>query len=254
MKWWIIGGVAWILAILIAIGLFYRYREDPRVTEIKRMQDKLVSNTEDGRGDWDKRREMRAKMEALPEKERETLDSEMREKFMERREKMEAERLKAFYAMSKEDRNAALDKLITDQEAQRKESEKRRAERQAQQAIDGDQRVLANQQGPPSGNDGANGQRPGGNGNRGRGGWMNMTADQRKQMTRKRLDTTTPEFRAQRTAFVQDVQARRKELGLPPASTRALFGMFPGGSGRGPSSSASAGSATNATSGARPSL
>jgi hypothetical protein len=43
-----------------------------------------------------------------------------------------------------------------------------------------------------------------------------MTAEQREQRRKDRLDATTPVLRAERDQFRKDMEQRRKELGLPP--------------------------------------
>ncbi|MCE9557031.1 MAG: hypothetical protein K8T91_27100, partial [Planctomycetes bacterium] len=47
------------------------------------------------------------------------------------------------------------------------------------------------------------------------GNWQNMTAEQRRQMQRQMLDSTTPEFRAQMAEYIKQVESRRQSRGLP---------------------------------------
>ena len=174
-----------ILAItgLTAAWLFGWFSENPAVAEVRQMQAKLA---DPNLKDTDRRAMMdqiRSKMESLSPDVRRGLWEENRQVFEKRMDKHVDDLL----AMSKADRNKALDADID-------RMQKMRAEAQAN---------AQNNQGAN-----ANNQRQG---NRGQA----LSDDQRMDRMKNRLDRSSPESRAKRQAYVQMLDQRMKERGIP---------------------------------------
>jgi hypothetical protein len=67
-------------------------------------------------------------------------------------------------------------------------------------------------------------------GNNNRGGGRNMTAAQREQRSKQRLDRTTPKMRAQFTEFRKQLDQRAQQRGIQLGDQRGGgFGGFPRG-------------------------
>jgi hypothetical protein len=168
--------------------LFGWFSENPAVAEVRQMQAKLQDpnlKDADRRAMMD---QMRSKMDLLSSDVRRGLWEENRQVFEKRMDKHVDDLL----TMSKADRNKALDADID-------RMQKRQAEAQAN----------------AQNNQGNNNQRP--QGNRG----QVQSDDQRMDRMKNRLDRSSPETRAKRQAYVQLLDSRLKERGLPP--------MQPGG-------------------------
>jgi hypothetical protein len=168
---------------LTAGWLFGWFSENPAVAEVRQMQAKLADpNLKDA----DRRAMMdqiRSKMDLLSSDVRRGLWEENRQVFEKRMDKHVDDLL----AMSKADRNKALDADID-------RMQKMRAEAQAN---------AQNNQGAN-----ANNQRQG---NRGQA----LSDDQRMDRMKNRLDRSSPESRAKRQAYVQMLDQRMKERGIP---------------------------------------
>lgn len=181
------------VTVLAAGWLFGWFSEDPAVAEVRDMQAKLA----DPNLKPDDRRAMfqniRSKMESLSPAVRQELWENNRQAF----EKRMQQHVNELLAMSAKDRAKALDADID-------RMQKMQAQRQA------------DAQNNPNAQNG--GQRQG---NRG----QSLSDDQRMERQRNRLERTTPEMRATRQAYVQMLDQRLKERGLPP--------MQPGGFRRG---------------------
>jgi hypothetical protein len=186
-----IGVTALALVTLLAGWLFGWFSEDPAIAEVRQMQAQLGDTN---MKDTDRRAlmdQIRTKMESFSPDVRRGLWENNRQAFENRMNKHVGDLL----AMSKADRNKALDADI-------ERMQKRQAEAQAN---------AQNNQGAN-----ANNQRQG---NRGQA----QSDDQRVDRMKNRLDRSSPQSRAMRQAYVQMLDQRLKERGLPP--------MQPGGGG-----------------------
>jgi hypothetical protein len=187
----VIGITALAIVTLAAGWLFGWFSENPAVAEVRQMQAKLA----DPNLKQDDRRAMfeviRTKMDSLSQPVRQQLWDENRQVFEKRME----QHVNELMAMSAADRAKALDADID-------RMQKMQAQRQA------------------NSQNNANGQN-GGPRNRAQA----QTDDQRLDRMKNRLDRTTPAMRATRQAYVQMIDQRLKERGLPP--------MQPGGRRRG---------------------
>lgn len=185
----LIGGTVWAL----------RSRSDAQLEKVREMGKALF--TANGPPPPEKREEFRNAIGQLSDSQRESLFEERRQEF----ERREDQRMATFFAMSPQQQTAYLDKEIQDEEKRAKD----RAARRAQAGQQSQNRTGA-MQGPGPG--------PGQMGPR--GGGRTMTSEQRLQRQKRRLDNTTPERRAQRSAYRDAVQKRRIALGLPPNPPR----------------------------------
>jgi hypothetical protein len=112
------------------------------------------------------------------------------------------EQLSKYFALPKAQRMAFLDEQINRMEAQRKERERVRAA--TGQSAAGRAGPTAAQQA--------------------RGGGRSPTAAERDPRRRERLDQTTPQDRAMRSQYFQELQARRQQRGLPTLGFGGRFG------------------------------
>jgi hypothetical protein len=149
-------------------------------------------------------REIREQVRELPESYQQQFRQSMANSFQSRDER----RLDEYLKLGPAERRKHLDKEIAEREERRKEWE---ARRQQQQASGENNRGNG---GPRAeGGGGGDGARSGGGpprGSWGRGG-RGMSA---------RLDNTTPAYRAKRAEYRRDMEARRKQLGLPTSGRR----------------------------------
>ena len=164
---------------------------DPKVSELQQLRNEAFDRRDDMSDD-----DRRAQFEAIRQRVDE-LSEEQRRAFhkggRERFQQMMVERMNEFFAMTPEDQKARLDEIID-------RIEERRANR-----------------------DQSGGGRPGG----GRG---NMSAAQRDQRSKERLDRSTPEMRAKMDRFRDMMNDRRQQRGLEPLEGGR--GMFGGRGGR----------------------
>jgi len=189
----IIGSIIGLLG-LTGAWLFGCFSGNRALADVREMQTKLADpNMKD-----DERRalmeQMRAKMSSLSPAARRTAFEGMRQAFERRTE----QHIDQILAMSKADRTKAIDADID-------RMEKMRAQ------MDANAKAAANAQ---SQNDSKKG--PSGQGRRG----GIQSDDQRVDRLRSRLDRSTPEMRAKRNAYMQLVNVRRQERGLPPMTAR----------------------------------
>src|SRR5262245_24480585 len=191
----IIGSIIGVIG-LSGAWLLGWFSSNRALAEVQQMQTKLADpNLKD-----DERRaltdQMRAKMNSLSPAARRTAFEGMRTAFERRNE----QHIDQILAMSPAERNKALDADID-----RMEKMRAQAEANAKSAAN----AQANNQ-----NDSKKG--PPGQGRRG----GNPSDDQRVDRLRNRLDRGTPEMRAKRNAYMQLVNARRQQRGLPPMTGR----------------------------------
>ncbi len=187
-----IGGIVAVLLFLGAGLTVWAYWPDPRLAEVRELQQKAFDR-ESGLDENARRelfQEMRTKMDSLTEGQRDELRNSMFENFRQR----ENERMKQYFAMSQTERVSLLD-----------------------QEID---RMKNRGQGGPGGGRGFGGGGGGGAGGGPGGRNPNATPEDRKDRQRQRLDSSTPEERAQRSAFMEDLNKRRVERGMEPIERR----------------------------------
>jgi hypothetical protein len=167
---------------------------NPALAEVQQLQSKLSDpalKEQDRRAAWG---EMRQKMDSLSEADR----ASVREAMRQRMEKRMNDHMKEVLAMSKADQLKALDADID-------RMRKREADRAANQAKDAKA--------------GADGKSQQANGRqRNRGGYRS-DADQVSRIE-NRLDRTSPESRANRTQYMQLLNQRLQQRGLPPMTRR----------------------------------
>jgi hypothetical protein len=178
------GSAALLLLALAGWSVWY-FWPDPHLAQVQALQAKL---RDDNSLPPEKRRELwgqlRREMEQLSPAQRRDLREEQREA----RQKQLAD----YFKLAPQERAAYLDRQIDRMEAMRREIAQMRAQN-------------PNGQGP------FRGQRP-------------SSQEERERRRRDRLDSTTPEERAQRTEFFRDLQTRRQARGM---------GGFPWGRGPG---------------------
>ena len=176
--------------LLLIVGTVWaiRSRADPQMEKVREMGKELFGN---GLPDPEKMQQFREERERLSPAQREQL----REEGQQGRELRMDKEIAAFFKLPSAQQTAALDKMIQEEERRRKQWEARRAQ-------------MAQSQDPanPAAGPGAGGPP---------GGRRNMTSEEKMQQQNKRLDNSTPDQRAQRTAMRVAIQQRRKQLGLP---------------------------------------
>lgn len=224
------GGSTW--------GYLMYFRVDPQVREIEALQSRIeqMAPANGGPPSFEQMRpaieEMRAKIEALPDGQKEQVEDATRQRMFAHMQQRDRQRMAEFFALPREQRTAALDKEIDEQEARFAQWAKRMAEAQNASPRGGDAKQ-AGAVGPPGNVSLAGAGNPPPAAGRGRDTFhmrmANMTPEQRKEMSRRFLDNSTPEHRAQRTEYVRLVQQRRKERGLTAAPAGPFgFGPPPG--------------------------
>jgi hypothetical protein len=171
-------------AVLIAVAL-WRLRPDPQLARVKAMQQELARAADSADA-----AERRRRWEEFNREQQKLSPSQRKEVFGEFRKQRQAE-IDRYFKMSKADKTRWLDRQI-DREEQLRRS------RQANRPPGSPPR-------PPG---------PGGQGGPGRG---NLSAEDRENRRKRRLDASTPEERAQHDQLRKDLAARRAQRGLPPA-------------------------------------
>jgi hypothetical protein len=181
----------WLLAVLVllllltGLGAWYLW-SDAQVARAKEMRRELTSAAT--------RKlpaaERRQKWEAF-RKEEEKLSAAQRKALWEDARKQRKKEVERYFSLSKADKTKWLDEQIDRMEAQRRE------------------RQAGGGGGPGRSGQGgtfANGTGPGGGGN--------LSAEDRERLRKQRLDSTTPEERAQFDQLRKDMAARRTQRGL----------------------------------------
>jgi hypothetical protein len=180
---------------LASAWLFGWFGGDPALAEVQQLQAKMA---EPNLKDADRQalmQQMRGKIEGLSPDARRAVFENGRQMFEQRAEA----HIDQILAMSQAERNKALDADID-------RMEKMHAQREAN-AQTGAQ---------PNAQNAQNGQRGQRGGQRG----ANLSDDQRVDRLRNRLDRSTPEMRAKRNVYIQLVNQRRQQRGLPPMTGR----------------------------------
>ena len=208
MKKIVARGVVILILIAGTVWAYRRHRVDPQLKKVLQMQAKAF----DGNLPEDQRQAMRTQirtqMDKLSESQRRQVFGEMGARF----ERRENERLAAYFAMTAQQKQAYLDQQIA-------EMQKRQAEREARQAAQQAQNGSNGQNG-----NGQNGNAQNGNGRGGPGGGAGRFDQQaRNDRRNQRLDSSSPEQRAQRAAYVQDLRQRCQQAGVTPPRMGGRF-------------------------------
>jgi hypothetical protein len=212
--------IIFVLVLLLAGGTAWAWRflrttpPDPLVAKIKQMQEEVANLPPD------KQREqfeaMRKEMEGLPREER-------RQLFQDGFRNMMQKRISDYCALPADQKTAYLDKQIEEMERRRLEGGSRRGGPGGPggggpggpgglgggDQTSGGTSAAASQTGQDKGQGGpGSGQRP--------------SAQQRLQFRKQMLDNGTPQQRAQTAVYINDMNQRRSDLGLPPMPTRRM--------------------------------
>lgn len=159
------------------------------------------------------------KLRDVPREYRDQLGQQMG-RLWEARERAE---MASYFALPADKRQAELDRRIKADEDRRKAWQAEREKRDQQRAAGSQQANTGGGRGGPGGPGGAAGG-PGGGGAGGgppgggrRGGG---TEESRNERSKRRIDSSTPEQRAQQAEYRRAIEERRKQLGLPTGGRR----------------------------------
>ena len=191
-----------------------------QLQKVARNEAPFTYDTPNFRQNWDRMREM-------PQEVRDQVRSEM-ERLSHAREKAERQ---SYFAIPPQDRQKELDRRIKAEETRRQAWRQQRGNPnggngarsqdgtggQAGTTRGGQGRVNAGAGGTQANTAGPRGDGPGGSGS---GGSRGGTEDARNARSKQRIDTTSPEERAQRTEYRRAMDARRAQLGLSPGRGR----------------------------------
>jgi hypothetical protein len=194
-KWWIAGGAA-VIALAGAVGAWMMWeRPDPQVEQLLQLQQQVFNERT-----WDLpeaerdrlRQQFQDQMDRLSDAQREEVWSQMGQTFMQRMD----DRIQEYFALPESERVAFLDREIDRWEDRRREWGSRQG---------GVSSPVAGGSGAP---------------NRGGDGWWGRgprdnSPEGRDARRRARLDRTTPEQRARRSAYFEALRERREQRGLP---------------------------------------
>jgi hypothetical protein len=182
-----------LVLVLLLTGMGLRFfRGNARMDRLRKLRDEAFSPAALQASPENRR----AKMEAFRKEQEKLSPAERKEVWADLRKKREKE-LERYHAMSKEEKAAFLDDRIDQMEAMR-------ASWQRMNGGNGPRN-------PGSGETPAQA----GTSTENRGGWANLSQEDRERRRKEMLDSTTPEERALRDQFFKDLQARRAQRGLP---------------------------------------
>jgi uncharacterized membrane protein YgcG len=157
------------------------------------------------------------KMRDVPREYREQVGQQMG-RLWEARERAETS---SYFALPPDKRQAELDRRIKADEDRRKAWQAEREKRDQQRAAAGQQAMNGGGRGAPGG--GPPGGGPGGGGPGGGGppgGGRRGTEEARNERSKRRIDQSTPEQRAQQSEYRRAMEERRTQLGLPSGGRR----------------------------------
>ena len=195
------------------------------VAEIKQLVDQQVAEYdrvargEIPFGSGPSARAMFDKMRDMPREYREQVGPQMG-RLWEARERAE---MASYFALPPEKRQAELDRRIKAEEDRRKAWQAERDKRNQERAASGQQ---ANNGNGPGGRGGPGGGGPGGGGPGGGGGPpgggrpSGGTEEGRNDRSKRRIDQSSPEQRAQQAEYRRAMEERRTQLGLPSGGRR----------------------------------
>ena len=221
------GGAVALLA-LIALPVFWLlgfFSSPKAVAEIEQAVNQQVAEYERvARGEVPfgsapSSRAMFERMRDVPPQYREQVGQQMG-RLWEARERAETA---SYFALPPDKRQAELDRRIKAEEERRKQWQAEREKRDQERAAGGQQAGgFAGGGGPPGGGPGRGpGGGPGGPGGGGPpGGSRRGSEEARNERSKRRLDQSTPEQRAQQTEYRRAMEERRTKLGLPSGGRR----------------------------------
>lgn len=190
-KWLVLAALFLVLSSLGAWAMLPR--TDPQLVKVQELRAQLENAPPEQRRElWG---QMRKEVEKLPEETREQLFADRRREW----EARENKQLEEFFSKSRAEQIALIDKEIDESEQRRVEREKRRTQGGQAGRVDG-------QRGGRGG--------PGGWGGRG-GGGRNSDPAARLARSKRYLDNSTPQSRAQRAEHRRMRDERRQQRGLP---------------------------------------
>jgi hypothetical protein len=220
-KWLAVIGLIALVAFLIAwLGGWIRFTTDPRITEIKKLQDEArqkfavaggPSTLAEATDAVTMMATIRQKVEALPPHLRPQAERSGSSVF---RSAMR-QRIDAYFTLPPAQRQAELDRQIKQEEMMRKAFET--AGKVAGFFGGG---PPGGGQGASQGGSGGQGSGQGGGGPPGGGPPQNASQDSSNKWRKGIIDSTTPEQRARYVEYRRAMDQRRKELGMPSGGPR----------------------------------
>jgi hypothetical protein len=181
----------WLLAFLflLLLGLgWWAVRPDPQVARARELQRELFAKRPSGPPTEERKAKLKEFRDVMG-----TLSGDQKRELFEPMRQKAQEDFDRYFTLGPQEKAAYMDRLIDRSEKMRK---------------DRDQRAKA---GGKGGQGGTTGFRPPGGSGKG-----SQNPDQIEERKKKRLDSSTPEDRAKRDQFRRDLEARRKQRGLPP--------------------------------------
>jgi len=220
-KWLAVIGLIALVAFLIAwLGGWIRFTTDPRITEIRKLQDEArqkfavaggPSTLAEATDAVTMMATIRQKVEALPPNLRPQAERSGSSVF---RSAMR-QRIDAYFTLPPAQRQAELDRQIKQEEMMRKAFET--AGKVAGFFGGG---PPGGGQGAGQGGSGGHGSGQGGGGPPGGGPPQNASQDSSNKWRKGIIDSTTPEQRARYVEYRRAMDQRRKELGIPSGGPR----------------------------------
>jgi hypothetical protein len=221
------AAIALLLLFLLAMPTLWAFgffSAPPAVAEIKQLVDHQVAEyNRVARGEvpygTPSSSAIFEKMRDMPREYREQIGPQMG-RLWEARERAE---MASYFAMPPEKRQAELDRRIKADEDRRKAWQAEREKRDQQRSASGQQAGGGGGRGPGGGGGGpgavggpgGGGGGPGGGSSRGGG-----TEEARNERSKRRIDQSSPEQRAQQTEYRRAMEERRTQLGLPTGGRR----------------------------------
>jgi hypothetical protein len=222
------AAIALLLLFLFAMPTLWAFgffSAPPAVAEIKQLVDQqVVEYNRVARGEvpygTPSSSAIFEKMRDMPREYREQIGPQMG-RLWEARERAE---MASYFAMPPEKRQAELDRRIKADEDRRKAWQAEREKRDQQRPASGQQAGGGGGRGPGGGGGGpgGGGSGPGGGGG-GPGGGSSRgggTEEARNERSKRRIDQSSPEQRAQQTEYRRAMEERRTQLGLPTGGRR----------------------------------
>jgi uncharacterized membrane protein YgcG len=210
------AAIALLLLFLFAMPTLWAFgffSAPPAVAEIKQLVDQqVVEYNRVARGEvpygTPSSSAIFEKMRDMPREYREQIGPQMG-RLWEARERAE---MASYFAMPPEKRQAELDRR-----SKADEDQAEREKRDQQRSVSGQQAGGGGGRGPGGGGGGpgAGGGGPGGGSSRGGG-----TEEARNERSKRRIDQSSPEQRAQQTEYRRAMEERRTQLGLPTGGRR----------------------------------
>ena len=218
------AAIALLLLFLFAMPTLWAFgffSAPPAVAEIKQLVDQqVVEYNRVARGEvpygTPSSSAIFEKMRDMPREYREQIGPQMG-RLWEARERAE---MASYFAMPPEKRQAELDRRIKADEDRRKAWQAEREKRDQQRSASGQQAGGGGGRGPGGGGGGGGGPVAGGGGPGGGSSRGGGTEEARNERSKRRIDQSSPEQRAQQTEYRRAMEERRTQLGLPTGGRR----------------------------------